>query len=302
MNETNKQLGHALSGERLEINTENAGLISYYTAVPETVRDETPLLLIHTVNAAAGAHEIKPLFEHYRKHRPVYAIDLPGYGFSGRSDRPYTIRLMTDALHAITAEIQNRYGSAAIDALAVSLPCEFLARAAVEKPNQYRSLALISPTGFNKLNPPEATEGSSRGMDWFLNVLKLPFVGTPMYKLLVSPGSVRFFLQKTWGSKQIDEEMYQYACETAQQPGARYAPFYFLAGYLFSKDATQLYGALNMPVFMSHGVRGDFTNYCWKKKVEERSNWECRQYETGALSYFEIPERFFKDYDAFLKK
>ena len=298
---TNIQLEHALSGDRQEITDSNVGLISFYTAVPDVIKNETPLLLIHTVNAAAGAHEIKPLYEHYRQYRPVYALDLPGYGFSDRTDRPYTARLMTDALHAITAEIKNRHGNAAIDAVAVSLPCEFLARAAVEHPSDFKSLGLISPTGFNRMDPPAAEEGSNRGMAWFHNFLTTPVIGKALFKGLVSRGSVRFFLQKTWGSKQIDEEMYQYAYQTAQQPGARHAPFYFLSGYLFSKDATKLYEALNIPVFMSHGVRGDFTNYCWKEKLEDRKNWQFKVYETGALSYFEKPEQFIEDYDAFLE-
>ena len=60
-----------------------------------------PLLLLHSINAAASAYEMKPLFEHYSRERPVYALDFPGYGLSDRSARDYTPRLMTDAIHAL---------------------------------------------------------------------------------------------------------------------------------------------------------------------------------------------------------
>ena len=38
------------------------------------------------------------MFDLMSQHRTVYAIDLPGYGTSERSDRLYTPRLMTDAI------------------------------------------------------------------------------------------------------------------------------------------------------------------------------------------------------------
>ena len=60
----------------------------------------TPLLLIHSINAAASAYEMRPLFQYFIGLRPVYAIDLPGYGLSERRDQTYTPRMMVDAIHA----------------------------------------------------------------------------------------------------------------------------------------------------------------------------------------------------------
>ena len=67
----------------------------------------------------------------------MFLVDLPGYGFSERSDRSYTPRLMTDALHATVGQIRSRCGPMPVDALAVSLSGEYLARAAAEVPAQY---------------------------------------------------------------------------------------------------------------------------------------------------------------------
>ncbi len=292
-------LEHALPGKRDTIDSD-AGVISYYTDAPDSSTNTTPLLLIHTINAAAGAHEVRPLYEHYRHKRPVYAIDLPGYGFSDRSDREYTPRLMTDAVHAICNRILSIHDCKAVDALAVSTSCEFLARAAQESPGSYRSLALVAPTGFNKQHPYKGEPLSNRGMHGFLKVLKVSIIGKNLFALLTSRRSVRFFLQKTWGSKQIDEAMYEYAYQSAQQPGACYAPFYFLSGYLFSRDINAIYESLTHPVWMSHGVRGDFTNYCWKESLKQKSNWQFTVFETGALSYFEMQDDFCKSYDQFL--
>lgn len=158
----------AVSGERIAFDSP-AGPLSVYVA-----GNGPPLLLVHSVNAAASAPEVRPLHEHYRKTRTVYSPDLPGYGFSDRSDRAYTPRLMTDALHAVAGLIRKRCGTARFDALALSLSCEFLARAATEAPAHYRSLALVSPTGFSGGGERRGPAGSTREMPLLLKALRGP--------------------------------------------------------------------------------------------------------------------------------
>ena len=57
-----------------------------------------------------------------------------------------------------------------------------------------------------------------------------------------------------------------------------------------------------MPVWMSHGVRGDFTDYRNQVLVEGRPNWRFNVYDSGALPYFEVLDGFVADYDAFLEQ
>ena len=75
---------------------------------------------------------MRPIYEHYRQSRPVYALDLPGFGFSERTDRPYLPRLMTDAVHAMTDAIRRTHDGVPVDVMAVSLSSEYAARAAHE--------------------------------------------------------------------------------------------------------------------------------------------------------------------------
>jgi hypothetical protein len=284
----------ALSGERLEFDSA-AGRLSVYVA-----GQGPALLLVHSVNAAASAAEVAPLHEHYRASRAVFSVDLPGYGFSERSDRAYTPRLMTDALLALRPLVRERCGPAPIDALALSLSCEFLARAAVESPDDWRSLALVSPTGFNGLASRRGAPGSTRAVPGLLRALRGPGWGGALFRGLTRPGVIRYFLERTWGSKQIDEALWQYDVLTTRQPGAEHAPLYFLSGSLFSADIHDVYTAVRAPVWMSHGVRGDFTDYRGRRIVEGRPNWRFTTYPTGALPHFEVPAAFTRDYDAFL--
>lgn len=296
-------LSAALKGERFEFTHATAGRISaYFSGGTAGGTAGRPLLLVHSVNAAAAASEVRPLADHYSATRPVFAIDLPGYGFSDRSDRAYTPRLMCDALHALVAQVQARCGPGPVDALAVSLGCEFLARAAVEAPTHFASLALVSPTGLRGGQRGHGAPGSTRAVPGLLAALRGPGQGWggALFRGLTKPAVVRFFLRKTWGAPGIDEAMFAYAVQTAQQPGAEFAPLHFLSGGLFSADVLRLYETLAMPVWLCHGVRGDFTDYRGKAALLQRPNWRGTVLQTGAMPYFEVPAEFQAAYDHFL--
>jgi pimeloyl-ACP methyl ester carboxylesterase len=262
--------------------------------------DGPPLLLVHSVNAAASVAEVQPLIDAFAARRSVFAPDLPGFGASDRSDRAYTPRLMTDALHDSVAEIRRRHGEVPIDALALSTGCEFIARAAMEDPRAFRSLALASPTGFMGTTPRRGRPGSTRAISGMLALLRGPGWGGALFRGLTKPGVVRYFLRRTFGRDEIDPALWAAAVQAAQAPGAEHAPLHFLAGHLFSADIHTVYDALAMPVWMSHGVRGDFTDYRGKAFVEKKPNWRFRVFETGAIPWFEQREEFVAAYAQFL--
>ena len=295
----------ALSGERVEIDSA-AGRLSFYVADPTghmtASADRTPLLLLHSINAAGSAYEVRPLYEHYRHQRPVYAPDLPGFGFSESSDRPYLPRLMTDAVHAMVAEIQRVHGDVPIDVIGVSLASEYAARAAHEAPERFRSVALVSPTGFNRGAPFNGPPGSHRGIAWLRRFFFNPRWSDGLYRWLTKRAVIRYFLKKTWGSAQIDEGLLDYNVLTTRRPGSKFAPYWFVSAHLFSADITRVYQSLKMPVWMVHGVRGDFVDYRHKSAYAGLPNWTFDVMPTGALPYFERIEDFTARYDAFLSQ
>ncbi len=302
MSQRHIPLPPAVTGDRRTLEGRAGPLSDYAAGSFASAREQQPgpLLLIHSVNAAASAFEVRPLYEHYRARRTVYAPDLPGYGFSDRSDREYTPRLMTDAIHAMVEEMRRIHGPAPIDALAVSLSSEFLARAADEAPESFRTVALVSPTGFDRRAPRYGLPGSDRGVPLLHRFFTFPLWGQRIFDLLTTRPSIRFFLDKTWGSKEIDAELLDYDCLTTRQPGAKHAPYYFLSGFLFSDDISRVYESLAMPVWMVHGERGDFVDYRYKRALEPKPNWTFRVFSTGALPYFEVLDEFTRSYDEFL--
>lgn len=277
-----------------------AGRVAVYRAGPEGGASTLPpLLLVHSVNAAGSVAEVAPLFQHHRGTRAVYALDLPGFGHSERSDRAYTPRLMTDALHAVVELMCREQGVVAVDVLGVSLAGEFVARAQREAPQKLRRIALVSPTGFSRARRRYGPPGSTLGQPWLHRLLTRPFWSDGIYNTLTRPGVIRYFLQRTWGSKHIDEALWRYAVLTTRQPGAKHAPLYFVSAFLFSADINTLYEALDCPVWVSMATRGDFTDYQGKSTVEARANWRFHAIEGGALPYFEDLAAFTTQLDPF---
>lgn len=293
------ELPAPVSGQRHEIGSA-VGRLTYYSASPDGGTALPPLLLIHSINAAGSAYEVKPLYEYYRQSRTVYALELPGFGHSERGKRVYSVRLMTDAILIAVREIQKDHGNEPIDALAVSLSSEFLARAVTEMPLAFRSAALVSPTGFRSRDQHATSRDGTRAMPWLHGFFEFPLWSEGFFRLLSSRPSIRFFLRKTWGSDNYDRGLFEYDYLTTHQPGAQHAPYYFVSGYLFSENILRIYHSLTLPVWMCHGVRGDFVDYSAKSSVENRANWSVNVFQTGAMPHFEAEAAFIASYDAFL--
>jgi pimeloyl-ACP methyl ester carboxylesterase len=288
-------LPDAVSGERREI-ARRAGPLSYYVA-----GEGTPVLLLHSINAAGSVYEVRPVFEHLKATRRVYAVDLPGFGFSDRSDRPYDIALYVAAVHDMLDEIAARHGDAPVDVLAVSLASEFAARAAAQAPHRFRTLAMVTPTGFSRQYAGlQGAEGASREIPAMHAVFSFPLWSRAFYDLLTSRRSIRYFLERTYGSDAIDEGMLEYDYATTHQPGAQHAPYAFVSGRLFAKDIRAVYDRLTLPVWAPHGTRGDFKDFSQAGWAAAKPNWRFQPFDAGALVHFEHTERFLADYEAFL--
>jgi len=188
-----------------------------------------------------------------------------------------------------------------IDALALSLSAEFLAHVAAEEPKRFRSLTLVTPTGFRRGSEKlRAAPGSSRELRGLHPALNFPVWGRALFGALVTRASIRYFLRRTFGSDQVDEGLVDYAWRTSHRPGAQHAPFAFLSGRLFSADIRTVYERLTTPVWLAHGTRGGFRDFSEAQWLQRAPNWTVQSFATGALIYFEQPTLFYRHWDAFL--
>ncbi|WP_261663930.1 alpha/beta fold hydrolase [Deinococcus sp. Marseille-Q6407] len=234
--QTPRGLRPAVNGEVRELNLPGFGKVRYYASDSGEGR---PLILTHSVNAAASTYEVKPLWNAYAGKRPVYSLDWPGFGQSDRPDTKYTPELMSQALLALVDKLDTD-----VDVVALSLGSEFAARAALQEP-RIRSLALLSPSGLGEARggSQQSTE-SDRGERAY-NLLSK--VEDPLYSLLRTRASLKYYLNKSFRGP-VPEDVVQYSWESSRQPGASNAPLYFLSGKLFTQGAyDKLYSKLTVP-------------------------------------------------------
>jgi pimeloyl-ACP methyl ester carboxylesterase len=232
-----RRLGEAVDAPRSQFTREDGWRIAYYA---DTSVSGRPLVLVHSINAAPSSYEVKPLFEHYRAKRPVYSLDLPGFGHSERRPAGYTPQLFADVLAQFLEQVVGQPA----DVVALSLSAEFAARAIGSKPGSVASLALIAPTGFSQRVPP------GPGFGRIVHpILKTPGLSQALFDLVVSKRSIRHYLGGSFVGEPT-QEILDYAYATSHQPGARHAPLVFLSMQLFTPDAgDRLYAKLtDLPV------------------------------------------------------
>ncbi|WP_437999060.1 alpha/beta fold hydrolase [Sorangium sp. So ce185] len=232
-------LAAALDAEIRHVDTWSAGRLAYYVDTRATGR---PVVLLHGVDAAASSKEMAPLFDALRGERPVYALDLPGFGLSERADRAYDRELYRAAVRRFLTDVVREPGGA--DVIALSLSSEFVAAVACEEMSLVHSLVLVSPTGLGREAP-----GASAVLRTIAHV---PPVAGALYRMLASPPSIRWFLKKSFVGAP-DPGLVDYAIRTSKEPGAHRAPLAFISGALFTEDAFErLYARLPVPTLIVH--------------------------------------------------
>lgn len=267
----------ALTAPRLEYLTRDKCKISYYA---DNVCIGQPLLLIHSINAAPSAHEVKPLFDHYRKLRPVFALDLPGFGHSDRSKQVYSPNLYAAIINEFLAHVINQR----CDVICFSLSAEFTAMAANQNNDYIHSIVMISPTGFSVKKPP-----SGPITEYIRLLFSASLIGDFIFNILTSKKSIRYFLNKSFVGN-VPDEMVDCAYMVAHQSGAKHAPFYFLSGQLFTPDVyKKFYIQLTMPVLVIFDKDPYMTFELLFDLVKQNKHWSAKRIEpTLGMPHWEM--------------
>ncbi|MCS7078477.1 MAG: alpha/beta fold hydrolase [Chloracidobacterium sp.] len=207
--------------------------------------DGDPVLLIHGLNAAASAYEMRKVFLGLEDAFDVVAPDLPGFGASERRRMDYTAALYVDFILDFCRE---RIGTAC-HVIASSLGAAYVIRAASLAPELFRKLILIAPTGIRAL----ADERPTRWRRLARSILFSP-VGTLVFGLLRTRAAIRYFMttQGFHNPRNFSREYEDYLYRTMRAKNAKYAPIAFLTG-MANCNVSLLFGRLTMPVQLVWG-------------------------------------------------
>ena len=274
-----------------------AGSIAIHKSNASPDGTATPVLLVHSINAAASSYEMSPLFQRIERDRTVVAMDLPGFGHSERPDIDYSPDLMAGAISSVLSTFDRP-----VHVVALSLGSELAARAAITRPDRVSSLTFISPTGMGRRRRTEEVEDS------FLdNLVSLRLVGQAMFDALSTDRSIHYFLGKSFAGD-VDAGLAVFASLSSRQPGARHAPLAFIQGKLFTPNAmSRLYEPLLVPILVLYDEDPytDFADLPGFIAAGEGTRRAERIPGTKGLPQFESPDltldalqRFWKDVDS----
>ncbi|MEX2132550.1 MAG: alpha/beta hydrolase [Acidimicrobiia bacterium] len=274
-----------------------AGRIALHRSSQAADEDTTPVLLVHSVNAAASSAEMGPLFQRLERDRQVASMDLPGFGHSDRPDVAYTPELMAGAIASVLGTYDRP-----VHVVALSLGSELAARAALIRPDRVRSLTFISPTGMGRKSRVDEAEDSV-----FDSILTAPVLGQAIFDLLITEPSIRYFLDKSFAGE-VDPGLSVFSGLTSRQPGARHAPLAFIRGRLFTADAlSRVYEPLLVPslVIYDEDPYTDFADLPGFTAGGDGTRHAERIPGTRGLPHFDNPEqtldalnRFWKDVES----
>ena len=296
-----RPLRPAIDAERRTMKTSLGQAMSYYVDYRSGGR---PLVLLHSINAAASAYEMKPLFDAYAGRRPVYAPDLPGFGFSDRVGAPFTRELYLSAVIDMLTRVREQWGPA--DVVALSLTSEIAAIAALLRRDLVHSLTLISPTGLSSVlddgHPPDrlARAGKSNRIERVLGDPRFAPAAQALFTALVSRPSISYFLRKSFVGP-ADPGLVAYAYDTAHQPHARFAPLAFLSGKLFTPDVREsVYLGLRVPVLVLYDEDPYVGFETLPALVERNPRWSAiRIGPSRGMPHFEKPDETTAALDVF---
>ena len=197
-----------------------------------------PIVLVHSIHAAATAREMREMFGRLSRDRTVHAYDLLGFGASDRPPLAYRAELYVDLLGDFLAE---RVGEPA-DVVASSLSGGHALQAASRWPERFRSLVLVNPTGLVTLE-----NGRGPGHRLLEAAFRTPFLGEALFGALVSRPSLAWYDRKAYRDpRQVDAETLDHQWAAAHQPNARFAPAAFL-GHALATNVARALKRLSVP-------------------------------------------------------
>lgn len=209
------------------------------------------LVFLHGFGGGSSAYEWSRVYPAFAAEYRIIAPDLIGWG---RSNHPVFDYRPEDYIMTIVDFIeQTCQGPTTV--IASALTAAFTIRAAIVRPDLFKSLILTTAAGLEEF-------GKSYRQSFAAQAVKLPGLDRLFYAAGVANGfGIRSFLEQRQFARadRIDAEIVEAYLQSAQQPRAEYAALAFVRGDLCF-DLSQSIKQLAVPTAMIWGKASEYTS------------------------------------------
>lgn len=235
------------------------GRVVYYTAQGEpwqskSAEPQETLVFLHGFGGGSSAYEWSKVYPAFAAEYRVLAPDLIGWG---RSDHPARSYRPEDYVAVIT-QFMEQTCSGPTTVIASALTAAFTIRAAVSRPELFKSLIVTTAAGLAEFGEDYRESGFAQFTRW----ADLPVVNQILYGAGVANSlGVRGFLEQRQFAKadRISAEIVEAYLQSAQQKNAEYAALAFVRGDLCF-DLSQYISQLTVPTAMLWGKGAEFAD------------------------------------------
>jgi pimeloyl-ACP methyl ester carboxylesterase len=186
-----------------------------------------PVILLHSINAAAWAFDWRQNLPALAESYKVYAPDLPGFGRSERRPIRYEALSYIEFVREFAHLVREQTGQAPA-VIASSLVASYVISVAAAEPELFSSLLLIAPTGLQRLDFPPGQRAARA------NHILHGKVGDILFGLLTTRFSTKVFLGRDgyYSKAKVTKDVVDGYWRASHQPRAKFAPVSFITFYL----------------------------------------------------------------------
>ncbi|BAZ22620.1 hypothetical protein NIES4073_35070 [Kalymmatonema gypsitolerans NIES-4073] len=267
------------------------GRMVYYTAVGKPWSDtdaeqssDRTLVFLHAFGGGSSAYEWSKVYPAFAADYRIVAPDLVGWG---RSDHPARTYHVDDYIKSII-EFIEKTGNGSINAIASGLTAAFTIRAAILRPDLFKSLILITPAGL-------AEFGQDYSRSFSAQIVNIPGVDRLLYMTGVASGfGIRSYLEQRQFARaeRVYAEIIEAYLQSAQQFNAEYAALAFVRGDL-SFDLSLYITQLTVPTAIIWGQKSEFTGPEVGRRLAEMNPQAIRIFyhldDVGFTPQLELP-------------
>ena len=242
------------------------------------------LVFFHGFGGGSSAYEWSLIYPAFAYDYYPIAPDLIGWGWSDHPARAYTV---DDYIDTITQFLEKTC-DVPVSVVASSLTAAMVIRVAIARPELFKSLVLVAPSGISDF-------GEDYTRSFFAQLVSTPLLDRILYStVLATPGGVRSFLeQRQFAQRErVSEEMVSAYLASAQQPNAEYAALSFVRGDLCF-DLSRYIGQLTTPTAIIWGDKSQFTPVEVGRQLAEMNPTAVRIFEVipdvGLTPQLEVP-------------